>query len=496
MVLTVFESLQVKSVPRVVAQLLVLFTLLAYARSLPAQAVQQPSRTPASGASHKKEGQPRKGYGSVTAVGLTHDKNGPAVEIISTRPVIPEIQQLDNPSRLVIDLPATITAVPRKRISVQTMQISTIRIDQYQNDPPITRVVVDLLTPRPYTWDATGNRLLVHLQGEVEKSSQPPSVATFSTGVRPAVVPRSPGGSGAVVLAGTRLAGGSSVTAGADTAVLSLSRGGEIRVCPGTTVSVTSSESGRDFMLGMSTGALETHFNLDASANSVLTPDFRILLPGPGEFHYAVRADSYGNTCVRGLPGNTASAIVLELMGDRTYQVRPTDQLLFYSGRVDKVQRGVALDCGCPPPAEPVMLASTPSAPVVSDEDLPATTHLAQPGEQARPLPPAPSTSGFPSGGPPPSAVTLSVIGPETAPLPTSRPDDVHVQVDAPLVFRAADSVNARSAPTREVGRLPLASADRAAKIQTLALPPPSAQPPPHHGFFRRVKGFFSAIFH
>src|SRR5216683_1168395 len=307
-VLTVFESLQVKSVPRVVAQLLVLFTLLAYARSVPAQAVQQPSRTPASGASHKKEAQPRRGYGSVTAVGLTHDKNGPAVEIISTRPVIPEIQQLDNPSRLVIDLPATITAVPRKRISIQTMQISTIRIDQYQNDPPITRVVVDLLTPRPYTWDATGNRLLVHLQGEVEKSSQPPSVATFSTGVRPAVVPLSSGGSGAVVLAGTRLAGGSSVTAGADTAVLSLSRGGEIRVCPGTTVSVTSSESGRDFMLGMSTGALETHFNLDASANSVLTPDFRILLPGPGEFHYAVRADSYGNTCVRGLPGNTASA--------------------------------------------------------------------------------------------------------------------------------------------------------------------------------------------
>ena len=488
-----------KSVPRVSAQLFVLSVLLAYSHILPAQARQTAPgvaiKSPAIGAPHRKEMQPDKGYGSVTAVGITHDKNGPAVEIISTRPVVPALQLLDNPSRLVIDLPGTITAVPRKRIPVQALQISTIRIDQYQNDPPITRVVVDLLAPRSYTWDAKGNRLMVRLQAvEDAKSSQPQSVASFSLGGRPAVVPVSPGSSGAVVLAGSRLAGGSSVTAGADTAVLSLSRGGEIRVCPGTTVSVTSSESGRDFMLGMSTGALETHFSLNASANSVLTPDFRILLPGPGEFHYAVRADSYGNTCVRGLPGNTASAIVAELMGDRTYQVKPTDQLLFYSGRVDKVQRGVALDCGCPPPAEPIVLASNPSTPVVSDEDLPATTHLAQPGEQAKPLPPTPSTSGFPSG-PPPSAVTVSVISPETAPLPASRPDDVHVQVDAPLVFRAGDSVNAAPAPTREIERLPVASASRDAKLQTLMLPPPSAQPP-HRGFFGKVKGFFSALFH
>ena len=108
--------------------------------------------------------QPDKGYGSVTAVGITHDKNGPAVEIISTRPVVPALQLLDNPSRLVIDLPGTITAVPRKRIPVQALQISTIRIDQYQNDPPITRVVVDLLAPRSYTWDAKSNRLMVRLR--------------------------------------------------------------------------------------------------------------------------------------------------------------------------------------------------------------------------------------------------------------------------------------------------------------------------------------------
>ena len=297
---------------------------------------------------------------------IVQEKDGPAVEILSTKPLIPSIQAIGNPARLVIDLPNARLETQQKRISVEADQIGTLRADQLQRDPPVARVVVDLLAPRAYTWDAVGNRLVVHLgknPGQAHAKTSPfvpPTVASLTPAPQPVVA--AVRAAGPLALAENDMGVGSSITAGFDTAVVNLSSGGEVHVCPGTTVSLTRSQNQHNVMLSMNTGALEAHFSLDASSDSVMTPDFRILLAGPGEFHYAISADNQGNTCVRALPGNTASAIVTELLGDRTYQVKATDQLMFRSGQLDRVDMAVPLECGCPPPRNAPLRTGEPSA--------------------------------------------------------------------------------------------------------------------------------------
>lgn len=433
------------------------------------------------------------GIAVVKSFRIVQEKDGPAVEILSTKPLVPSIQTIDNPPRLVIDLPnARMEAIP-KRLSVHADQISTLRGDQFQANPPVARIVLDLEVQRSYTWDAAGNRLVVHLgknpSAPNQSPFQAPSAPSLSSSAQPPVV-ATVRTSTPLAVAQSSLASGAAITAAEDTAVLGLSRGGEVHVCPGTTVSVTPSQNGHNVMLGMSTGAVEAHFTLDASSDSVMTPDFRILMAGPGEFHYAFSADRQGNTCVRTLPGNTATVIVSELLGDRSYQVKATDQLVFRSGRLDRVDMSVPLECGCPPPRQsashtvnsvPAASEAPPANPIPANAS-PAHSVAMGPGENR-------ASSAAPTG--------------DT--LANRASPELHAQVEAPFVFRATGP---RPAPMEDAATLPLYSRSVAPPALNTPLPPPTrgaqkptgrestrANPAPPHGFFRKLGRFFAAIF-
>ncbi len=278
---------------------------------------------------------------------------------------------------------------------------------------------------------------------------------------------------GSVVLAGggTRLMSGSSVTAGDTTVVLKLARGGEVRVCAKTAISVASSPNGRDLLLGMSTGAIETHYELGASTDSLLTPDFRIQLPGPGVFHLAFGADARGNTCIRSLPSDSASVIVTELMGDGSYQVKAGETVRFAEGRISAAS-AEAGECGCPAPPPPVLKTEAP-APAEPKKVEAATVAQATSPSEAR----------------------------LTAPPPPIDPGQPHIVVDAPFVFSATDPpvLPPPAMISRDLSKLP-------------AIPQPQVSPPPpplpqqaskeekkkpeRRGFFGRLRGFLASIFH
>lgn len=282
---------------------------------------------------------------------------------------------------------------------------------------------------------------------------------------------------GSVVFAsgGARLLSGSTVSAGTAAALVRLKRGGEVRVCPGSSVQVNSmaSASQRELVLSLDAGGLETHYSLAAGTDSVVTPDFRITLIGPGEFHVAIGADTRGNTCVQPLAGNNAALIVNELMGDGTYQVKPSQGVFFPNGRVkDAVSQ--ASGCGCP---------AANSQHAVETAEVPRSTSA----PQQRPE-------------------TVANVPSVTQPLPPSQSNDVHVQVDAPLVFSASETTPA--VETAQLVRLPLTRVPWLAldevmppAVVQISLPKPETKPPEvpvkekKKGFFGRLRGMFAAIF-
>jgi hypothetical protein len=256
---------------------------------------------------------------------------------------------------------------------------------------------------------------------------------------------------GAIELAATgmRLMSGSSVTVGDTPATVQLARGGDVRLCPRAALSLSTSQNGQSLLLALGAGAIETHYSLTNAQDTIITPDFRVLLIGPGQFDVAVSSDAHGNTCVRTLEGNNSAIVVEEQMGDSVRQLGPHDQALFHDGTVNHADPFAPPDCGCPP-APPRQSAA------------------------AAPLPPLPT--------------------PDEWARPKSRPGDLHVQIDAPFVYRDSDAA---------IPDPPMVASLRTSNVPLWLRELPAIAPPARHkttrrprkGIFHRVRSFFAAIF-
>jgi len=264
---------------------------------------------------------------------------------------------------------------------------------------------------------------------------------------------------GSVVLTktGTRVMSGTQISAGSSTAVLKLSRGGEIQICPRASVTVSSSNTGAENLVALNAGAIEAHYELASSADTIMTPDFRILLAGPGTFNFGFGLGVGGDVCVKSLPGSTSSVIVSEMFGEGTHQVKPGEQVVFHAGRVENAALDPSQTCGCP---------QTQSPAVKTAMEFP---------EQESKRAAADAASG-----------RASAVPVEIAPAqPATRPGEVTMQVDAPMVFESEEPP-----PTPASLARPNIASVQFPMVLSAQPPRPEVKP-----WYRKIGGVFARMF-
>jgi len=282
---------------------------------------------------------------------------------------------------------------------------------------------------------------------------------------------------GSVVLSGNgaRVLSGSQVSAGEGVALLRLERGGELRICPKTNLSLSADQSGKSLVLGMNAGAMELNYSLRTAQDSLITPDFRFQLISPGSFHLAISVAPTGDTCVRSLPGNDASLFIAEMMGTDSYQLSPGKNVLFRGGRISGATDAPPM-CGCPA-VKPQTEALRAAAPTPADE--------------AVPTPPKPASEVKPSPNPEPPSTPDLVQGK----VPSSEADP-HLEVESSFVYRGSEAVQdyyasvARLSVSTDNSRLALAL------LPQVTGPAAKTEPPPKKtNVLRRFGRFMGRLF-
>lgn len=218
-------------------------------------------------------------------------------------------------------------------------------------------------------------------------------------------------------------------------------------MCASTTVKLAADKSvptdeAPGLLMALDHGAIEAEFSTGKNSDMVLTPDFRILISGPGTANLKLRLGGQGDTCIDNSGINAPYVLVTSLFGDGMYRVQPGQRVMFEHGSVHEVIDKEKEPCGCPPAVQP----GSNEFPLAQSEGLAPLAKLAP------------------------------------APPPAKNGDTASATL--PLVYNSAEH------------------APKSAPIQPAVMPvsaAPVAGPPPAHkprrGFFRSIGHFFRVFF-
>jgi hypothetical protein len=147
-----------------------------------------------------------------------------------------------------------------------------------------------------------------------------------------------------------------SVSSGAATTKVILPHRGVLRVCASTTVQLAADTSvpvgeTPGLLMAIDHGAIEASFATGSNADILMTPNFRILIGGPGAAEVKVRLGQHGDTCVDNAGVNAPYVLVSSVFDGGDYHVQAGQRVMFQHGSLHEVVDQEQEPCGCPPDA-------------------------------------------------------------------------------------------------------------------------------------------------
>jgi hypothetical protein len=246
------------------------------------------------------------------------------------------------------------------------------------------------------------------------------------------------------------------ITSGDRTTHVTLPYRGTLSICASTTVKLAADSSvttgdAPGLLMALDHGAVEASFVTGQTSDALLTPDFRILIGGPGPAEVKVRLGPNGDTCVDNAGADAPYVLVSSVFDEGSYRVMTGQRVMFQHGSVHEVVDQEKEPCGCP-------------------------------------APPAPESNDFP-------LAQSEGLAPILHPAPKPVGEAGHeAETTGALVYNAAGRASQPSDAAAPAAPAP--AAEPVAPPVAVPATPPAAPPAPKkkRGFFRAVGHFFRVV--
>jgi len=133
------------------------------------------------------------GPAQIRKVALLKSGGAMEIEIETSQRVVPATQLIAGPDRLVLDFPGSFPGPQLRALSINQGEVKGVRAALLSNNPPVTRVVLDLKSPQEFQVFPSTKSVVVKLPGSIAPAHAPaPNQPVVDVASAPAPAPEPP----------------------------------------------------------------------------------------------------------------------------------------------------------------------------------------------------------------------------------------------------------------------------------------------------------------